>query len=205
MKSIFLALALIVTFLLGACATTPPPVIPGRLPSMSYSDPDQSAYLWTTGLTRLRLESFIPRENLASVTQINGDNLPTQYQNTDNSERFILYSWLLEVPVKEHAIKILRRYLAHWYRSRHDFSRHTLTFTPEPNRTYAPFASDVCSRIWIWIEDLGPYVPGSETRSDPGYAQESKLKKPVVAGTPPPKDTWSCPYVAPQPMRGRTN
>ena len=191
----FLVLALGIVSLLSACASTPS-VTPVRVPNLTYPEEGQSSYLWTSGISRWL--TVFNLEDYASITQVDGVDISTDYLPGSGDAPY--WTWLLEVPAGQHVIEVQYKeetVICYSYTPGGCFtfekSRQTLTFTAAPNQTYAPFASDHCSRDWFWIEDWGPYVAGSETRRTMRLYhernRESHSAKPVVAGEMPSKNS----------------
>jgi hypothetical protein len=154
---------------------------------LSEQGAGQNAYLWTSGYSLLSTSNL---RDYATITQIDDVKIPNVYLPRSGDPPGS--SSLLEIPAGQHVIEILYKediLLCHYGGCfAVEKTQQTLTFTAEPNRTYAPFVADKCSKQYFWIENLGPYVVGSETQrviSD----IKTELTKPVVAGEAPNKDS----------------
>ena len=174
LSSFFIVLGLAAVALLTACATSN--IKPLHVPNLAYLDTGENAYIWNHGsIYGFGLIGGLTDH--ASITRIDGFELPLEYINRIR---------LLEIPAGERMIEITysEERLCGVYCAYAEKARETFTFTAMPDRIYAPFARDKCSREWIWIEDLGPYLPDSNKQ-----LPKSSMKK-VVAGSAP--DEHSC-------------
>ena len=185
-KTVLLAFALGIIFLLNACAFTSN--VPVRIPDLAYQDTGENAYLWKSGK---RWAGLFNLSDYATIKRIDDVNIPAESLPW-RCGRDSTSMCLLEIPVGSHSVEILyeEQTLICGYVTclLAEVSRQILTFNAEPNRTYAPFVTDQCDRNYFWIEDWGPYVAGSKAQHL-GFVHKSDLTKPVVAGEIPNKDS----------------
>lgn len=179
LSSFFIVLGLATFALLTACTTSN--IKPVRVSDLTYLDTGESAYLWNTG-TIGGLVVLGGLGDHAFITRIDGFEMSSEYLQRVN---------LLEIPAGEQVIEITyyEERLCGVYCAYAEKARETLTFAARPDRIYAPFATDKCSREWVWIEDLGPYLSGSK-KQRPLRMMDKSSMNPVVAGVAP--DERSC-------------
>lgn len=179
LSSFFVVLGLPAVVLLTACTTSN--IKPMHVPNLTYLDSGESACIWNYG-TIAGFGMIGGLTDHASITRIDGFELPHEY---------IKQISLLEIPAGERVIEIVysEERLCGVYCAYAEKARETLTFTAMPNRIYIPFASDKCSREWIWIEDLGPCLPDSNKQHPIRVTVKPSMQH-VVAGVAP--DENSC-------------
>ena len=189
-RFLFVVAVFCIATLLGACVT--PPTMPFRLPEIQYGDTSESMYLWTQGSGPW---DFWNLQDFATITRINGTIIPSKIV-PDPGDTCI--SKLIELPAGVLVVEILYSetiFIPYWGSlcDTTDKSLRVIAFTGEPNRIYAPFASDRCSREYFWIEDWGDYESDLPvvTRSDK-YSMRTtvinnNLTQPVVADEAPRK------------------
>jgi hypothetical protein len=176
-----LAVALIVIFLLNACAAQP--TTPFRIPNIRYPDTGQNAYLWSSG-SRIYVFEL---SDYATITKVDDADVPSEF--LPSSGGLPKTSYLLKIPVGKHTVQISYKERALLFSMRGpEVSRQTLIFIAKGNHIYAPFVDDRCARTLYWIEDWGTYTEGAETTHHTYYLQ-SDLTKPVVAGRAPTNKT----------------
>jgi hypothetical protein len=181
----------IIGLLLSACA--PQPVTPFRMSNIEYPESGQIAYLWTTGSRHQELYKgdVLDATDYATVTQIDGRHVPDDYTFETVMEPYATY--LLAIPVGKHEVEIMYKKNTILCSQVSPFfigcastlqSRRSLTFVASPQKIYSPFAEELCSQDWFWIEDWGPYVPNQPTLRS---VIDSDLSKPLVVGKTPDK------------------
>lgn len=194
MKRAVLPVVIGLTALLSACAT---PTTPVRIPEMVFPAGEETAYVWSSGLGKWgdAFEIFVSRNDYATITRIDEIKVPASYGSSwvdaETRDTSPWDAWLLEIPTGSHELEIryegaffmipLEYVPIQFYREQ---SRQPLRLLARSNRVYAPFASDLCSRTWFWIEDWGPFAAGAETRR-PVENVLPDWTKDVVAGERP--------------------
>lgn len=175
-------LALPCSLLLGACASGP--TIPFSLTETSGTHSSPSAFLWTSGWSRLT-----PAYDYATVTSVDGTDVPEEF--LPRPKHAPIDRGLLEISPGIHQIEILYKeepstrsaFCLGTCAFANEKLRKVLEITVQPEKIYVPFVSDLYGCDWFWVEDWGEYEPGMETRQSGGL--KTKLNRPVVGGTSP--------------------